>query len=112
MIRDNPRAGKETVDCIERAIADRRPAGEACALPRKRVLDGFPDAAAVAARRLNDPNVGVVDLTPFFCGRDLCYPVIGGLLVTSDKSHFTPSFNGTLTPYLLRALDRGGWLTR
>ncbi len=112
VIRDNPRAGKETVDCIERAIADRRPAGEACALPRKRVLDGYPDAAAVAARRLNDPNVGVVDLTPFFCGRDLCYPVIGGLLVTSDKSHFTPSFNGTLTPYLLRALDRGGWLTR
>lgn len=27
VIRDNPRAGKETVDCIERAIADRRPAG-------------------------------------------------------------------------------------
>jgi len=112
VIRDNPRSGKETVDCIERAIAGRRPAGEACALPRKRVLGGFPDAAAVAARRLKSRNVGVVDLTPFFCGRDSCYPVIGGLLVTSDKSHFTPTFNSTLTPYLLRALDRGGWLTR
>ena len=112
VLRDNPRAGKETNDCIERAINDRRPAGEVCALPRKRVLDGYPDAAAAAARRLKDRNVGVVDLTPFFCDAKLCYPVIGGLLVLSDLSHYTPSFNGTLTPYLLREIDRGGWLRR
>jgi hypothetical protein len=38
--------------------------------------------------------------------------VIGGVLVRSDKSHLTPLFNGTLVPYVLRALDRGKWMDR
>jgi peptidoglycan/LPS O-acetylase OafA/YrhL len=112
VLRDNPKAPKGTLDCIERAIGDRRSAGPACALPRSEVLDSYPDIAAVAARRLNRPNVGVADLTEFYCDKKLCYPVIGGLLVTSDTSHLTPAFSSTLAPYLLRAIDRGKWLER
>ena len=112
VLRDNPKAPKGTLDCIERAIGDRRPAGPACALPRSEVLDAYPDIAAVAARRLNRPNVGVADLTEFYCDKKLCYPVIGGVLVLADKSHLTPLFNTTLVPYLLRAVDRGGLLKR
>ena len=112
VFRDNPHAAKATLDCVERAINERRPAAGACALPRPQFLDAYPDAAATAARRLKKPNVGVVDLTEFYCDKRLCYPVIGGVLVNSDTSHITPLFNGTLAPYLLRALDRGRWLER
>ena len=112
VFRDNPKARNYTLDCVERAITDRRPAGTACALPRARVMDGYPDTAAAAALQLNRPNVGVVDLTKIYCDSKLCYPVIGGLLVTSDKSHLTPIFNGTLVPYVLDALNRGKWLDR
>ena len=75
-------------------------------------MDGYPDTAAAAALQLSRPNVGVVDLTKIYCDSKLCYPVIGGLLVTSDKSHLTPIFNGTLVPYVLDALNRGKWLDR
>jgi len=112
ILRDNPKSPLGTLDCIERAIGDRRPAGEACAASRAKVLTAYPDMTAAAARGLNKPNVGVVDLTEFFCGAKLCYPVIGGLLVASDTSHVTPTFNRTLAPYLARALDRGKWLER
>jgi len=112
IIRDNPKARKDTLDCIERAIGDHQPAGTACAIRRELVVERFTDAAPEAARRLNKANVGVIDLTDLYCDKKLCYPVIGGVLVTSDKSHLTPLFNTTLVPYLLRALDRGGWLKR
>ena len=112
VLRDNPKALKTTLDCIERAIDDRQPAGAACAIPRARVLDRFTDAAPLAAQRPNKRNIGVVDLTEFYCDKKLCYPVIGGVLVLADKSHLTPLFNTTLVPYLLRAVDRGGWLKR
>ena len=112
VLRDNPKALNGTLDCIERAINEKRPAGPACALPRKDVLTVFPDPAATAALRLHKPNIGVIDLTNFYCDKALCYPVVGGVLVTSDKSHLTPLFNSTLVPYALRALDRGKWMDR
>jgi hypothetical protein len=48
----------------------------------------------------------VVDLTRYFCDRTRCYPVIGGALVHQDLTHMTATFNVTLAPYLLRAVDR------
>jgi hypothetical protein len=76
------------------------------------VLTAYPDPAATAALRLRKPNIGVIDLTDFYCDKTLCYPVIGGVLVASDTSHMTPLFNSTLVPYALRALDRGKWMDR
>jgi hypothetical protein len=48
----------------------------------------------------------VVDLTPHFCGRRRCFPVVGGVLVHKDTDHLTRRFSRTLGPYLLRATDR------
>ncbi len=112
VLRDNPRILNSTLPCIERAMAAGKQAGPACALPRAVALGRYPDAAAEAALALKRPNYGVVDLTEFYCDAKLCYPVIGGLLVNSDQHHLTPAFNGTLAPFLLRALDRGRWLSR
>ena len=61
------------------AIAQHIDAGTACAFPREAALRLDPNV--VAAERLHSPRVQVVDLTQYFCGSVLCYPVIGGVLV-------------------------------
>jgi hypothetical protein len=104
VIRDTPKMRGPVEPCLARAIALRRPAGRACAVPRRRALDRDPLMAAAA--RIRSPRVRTVDLTRFFCGPGSCYPVIGGALVLRDQNHMTPTFAATLGPYLLRALAR------
>ena len=104
VIRDNPTDTVGTHACVRRAIAARRPAGRACAIARKRVL--APDAGVAAAKRLRGRGARVVDLTPHFCGRRFCLPVVGGVLVHKDVDHLTQLFARTLGPYLLRGVDR------
>ena len=104
VLRDNPKEGKGTLECIQRAIDAGRPAGPACALPRREVLDRDP--AVEAARRVGAPRVQVADLTERFCDRSRCFGVIGGVLVHRDQDHLTPVFARTLGPALQRALDR------
>jgi len=110
VLRDNPRAGRTTPDCVERAIAAKTPAGPACAIPRSVAL--IPDALAVAAKNLNDPSIGVIDLSEFYCSARLCLPVIGGVLVHSDEHHQTELWNRTLAPFMARELDSSGLLYR
>jgi len=112
VLRDNPKIVSGTLDCIELAVASERNPGLACAAPRSRVLDPYPDAAATAALRLHRQNIGVVDLTSVYCGTKLCFPVIGGVLVNSDNNHLTPLFVSTLAPLLLRSIQRGKWMDR
>jgi hypothetical protein len=104
VIRDTPkgRAHGETLECVQRAMTERRPAGVACALPRRTSLDRDP--AAVAARRIRSPRVRLVDMTRYFCSRRDCYPVVGGALVLRDQNHMTGVFSATLGPFLLRAV--------
>ena len=102
VIRDTPKAEGWTPACIERAMARRKPAGLACANPRRTAID--PDPAAAAARRVGTPRVHVVDLTKVFCGPRSCLPVIGGALVHTDTTHLTAAFAATLGEPLLRRI--------
>jgi SGNH domain-containing protein len=104
VIRDTPKDPETTVGCIERAMARRRPAGQACAVPRRKAL--VRDPAVVAAARMHSPRVQAIDLTHFFCDRRRCFPVVGAALVHKDTHHLTVVFVRTLGPYLLRAFDR------
>jgi hypothetical protein len=52
--------------------------------------------------------VRLLDFTHFFCGRRLCWPVIGGALVFKDGHHITRVYSGTLGPYVERAVDAIG----
>jgi hypothetical protein len=106
VIRDTPKVAGTTAGCVERAVAERRPAGPACARPRSAALDDDP--AALAAQRLGRPRVRTVNLVSFFCGRRTCPPVVGGALVYKDETHLTRVFATTLGPYLERALRRLG----
>jgi len=107
VLRDGPTQPSRTADCIEAALAARRPSIPRCAVRRAGSL--LPDPQAVSARRLRSPRVRVIDLTPFMCGPRLCYPVVGGVLVNKDTNHLSREFSTTLGPYLLRRARP--WLT-
>jgi hypothetical protein len=104
VIHDTPKVLAGTAACVERAMALRRDAGVACAVPRARSLD--PDPLVTAAHLVRSPRVQVVDLRRLFCDRRWCYPVIGGALVFRDVTHMTATFAATLGPYLLHDVDR------
>lgn len=104
VIRDTPRITRRTVRCIDRAITDRKPAGLACARPRKTALK--PDPQVAAARDAQSPRLQTVDLTRVLCGRRLCLPVIGGALVYKDFHHLSRVFAETLARPLGREVRR------
>lgn len=103
VIRDTPYARTHTGSCIMQARRRHEELGKVCASPRKDALKNDP--AASAARQSTDPRVHLVDMTDFFCGPQLCYPVIGGALVHKDATHMSLTYGLTLGPYLLRRFD-------
>jgi len=103
VIRDTPKMLADTNACVAAAVRARRPPGVVCAVPRSEVLD--PDPLVAAARRLHSPRVQVIDMTRYFCGSKLCYPVIGGALVLRDVTHMSSVYSTSLGPYLLRAVN-------
>jgi hypothetical protein len=103
VIRDVPTDSVTMPDCVRRAMGRREPAGRMCARPRSRALPR--DAAVDAAARVRSRGGRVVDLTRQFCGRRVCFPVVGGVLVHKDLDHLTQTFASTLGPLLLRKVD-------
>ncbi|NKX56493.1 acyltransferase [Arthrobacter sp. E918] len=66
-----------------------------------------------AARELDAPGIGTVNLDKYFCAREVCPAVIGSVVAFRDGSHITATYARTLAPYLdgpLRAAlaDRPG----
>ena len=104
VLRDTPYSTKDSPFCVERAIRQRRSAATACALSRRSAVRR--DAAAVAARRDGSRRTHVVDLNDFMCGKRVCFPVVGGVLVHKDTTHITSLFAGTLGPFLLQRVSR------
>lgn len=104
VIRDTPRIAGDTVDCIDRAIAEGQRVDLACAVPRRSALEADPQA--VAARMSGSARMQVIDLTDRFCSERLCFPVVGGALVYKDLHHFTLVWAETLGPPLIGALER------
>ena len=105
VLRDIPRTTVRAVSCVRARRRRHRPLVGACAGPRSALL--APDAAAVAAAS-RPPRMRVVDLSEFFCGRRLCFPVIGGAYVHKDLDHMNAVFSTSLGPFVLRAL-RATW---
>jgi len=104
VIRATPYTRTYTGRCIAQAVRRGQEPGQVCAIPRRIALK--TDPAALASRRSEDPRVVLADLSEFFCGPRLCYPVIGGALVHKDQTHISLTFGLTLGPYLLREVDR------
>lgn len=102
VIRDPAYNAENWQDCVARSLSRHGHPGRDCRQPRAVAL--HPDVAVLAARRLNSPRVRVVDLTPFFCGRRFCFPVVGGVLTHKDHGHLSLLYSTLLGPYLDRAL--------
>jgi hypothetical protein len=104
VIRDVPVIRLSTLTCVERAARKHVNVGRTCAFKRRTSL--HRDDYVVVARRLNSTRMQVVDLTHFFCGPRLCYPVVGGALVYKDYfAHVTRAYANTLAPYLLEKVE-------
>jgi peptidoglycan/LPS O-acetylase OafA/YrhL len=103
VIRDTPKVERGTASCVQRSMDARRPAGPACAVPRREAIDRDP--AADAAARLDSPRVATIDLNRFLCDTRRCHPVIGGALVYKDTTHLLEPFMRSLTPYFQRELE-------
>jgi hypothetical protein len=105
VLRDTTVSTPERFDCLAAALAAGSRPGVACALERPLALR--EDFAAAAVAQAGNPRYQAIDLSPFFCDSQLCYPVIGGVRVNQDTfGHLTPTYMRTLGPYLLRALRR------
>jgi len=110
VIRDVPGTADATFDCVARVVAaGSQPPGPACREERREVLP--TDPAMTAARLAHTRRVQSIDMTPWFCDAQYCYPVIGGVLVHRDRNHMTIDYARTLGPFLLRAVRRlmAGW---
>jgi hypothetical protein len=100
VIRDTPKMVTDTPGCVMRAHAARSRPGPACARSRDAALTRDP--LAVAAARARSRRIRLVNLTRYFCDPQVCFPVIGGVLVYKDNSHITRAYGATLGPFLLR----------
>jgi hypothetical protein len=102
VLRDVPGTSPRTAGCVQANRERRRPLARVCAQPRATALIPDPGAAAATGR---GPRVRAIDLTRFFCGPELCFPVVGGAYVYKDDNHMNATFATSLGPFVLRALD-------
>ncbi|HEY0346101.1 MAG TPA: SGNH hydrolase domain-containing protein [Solirubrobacteraceae bacterium] len=103
VVRDTPVTSTAAAACVRRTFAHRQPSAALCARQRRKAL--HPDPAVAAARRTHSLRVHVIDMTPFFCDRTHCYPVVGGALVHKDTNHITAIFAKTLGHFMLQMVD-------
>lgn len=96
-VRDNPRMEEDTPLCIEE-----KGSIEECSVSRDEALadvvpwentEGIPD------------NVTFVDLSDYFCGEEVCEPVIGNVIVYRDKHHLSTAYSKTLAPALKEPIE-------
>jgi hypothetical protein len=93
-IRDNPDMGPDVATCVVRHRAD---ANTACAVPAAQAFGGL-DALVEAARQTSGARL--VDLTDIYCPSGTCLPVIGHVVVYSNRDHVTGTWALTLSDLL------------
>ncbi|SDG79477.1 Peptidoglycan/LPS O-acetylase OafA/YrhL, contains acyltransferase and SGNH-hydrolase domains [Lentzea fradiae] len=76
---------------------------KACAMPRDKAHP--PDPLTEVAKSTSNPRVSLIDLTNYFCDRELCYSVIGNVTVYFDGDHINKEYSRTLTPMIEQALS-------
>ena len=100
-IADVPRTqGDNVPNCLAAHPGDRM----ACSVPRSEALPG--SALVAAATGATDERIHLVDLTDQFCDAQVCYPVVGDLIVYRDYSHIAVDYSLALVPYLDAVVPR------
>ena len=100
-IRETPDLVEDVPTCVEKYAADLAK----CDVPVAKAV--LQDSPITEAARLMDGKVSVVDANPLICGPQACAPVVGNVLVYSDRHHLTSVYSKStapfLTPLLLKA---------
>ncbi|OQX67677.1 MAG: hypothetical protein B6A08_14200 [Sorangiineae bacterium NIC37A_2] len=99
----HPPANQSIYQCLLRNQSDYLP----CAFPR---AEGIELSALPAQKKAAAEVAGVhlIDLTDYFCPRDLCPPVIGNVLVLRQGAHITNSYAQSLAPIISEKLEELG----
>lgn len=105
-VRDTPWIRFWVPECVEMQGED----DADCNRPTAQMLSR---ADPVQQLRVRPSNVRFIDMTPYFCNRDQCPPVIGNVIVYRDDSHITAAYARTLAPMLEKRLAVAlppGWM--
>ena len=65
----------------------------------------LPDDPVAAAAEDAGDGVHLVDLTGQFCDEELCYPLVGDVIVYRDFSHLSREYSRALSPYIGAQVD-------
>lgn len=109
VLRDIPVMSEDALDC--QSYRSQSAAG--CIMTRVTGFEGPTDYAFAAAQKDTANGVVPVDMTKYFCPRNACPTVIGGVRVYRDiSSHMTNTYALTLVPALQTELREAGALPR
>ena len=93
-IRESPDLVEDVPTCVEKHSSD----VAACDVPRSKAI--LPDSPISYAAKLAGGKVSVVDANSLICGPQVCAPVVGNVLVFSDRHHLTWNYSKTTAPFL------------
>jgi peptidoglycan/LPS O-acetylase OafA/YrhL len=97
-IKESPDLVEDVPTCVEKYPTDLAK----CDVPTsKAILQNSPVSLAA---KLTGGKVSVVDANNLVCGPQVCVPVVGNILVFSDRHHLTPSYSKSTAPYLEQEL--------
>jgi peptidoglycan/LPS O-acetylase OafA/YrhL len=93
-IRESPDLVEDVPTCVEKYAAHLTRCDVSVS---KAVLQ---DSPVTEAEQLMNGAVNVVDATPLICGPKVCPPVVGNVLVYSDRHHLTSYYSQSTAPLL------------
>jgi len=93
VIADTPWLGKNLPKCMERTNSNL----EECTVFSNE-NNPFKDPLIAAAKK--NIKVKFVDMSPYICPENKCYPVIGNVLVWRDNNHLTRTYSESLSEIL------------
>ncbi|MDA8371342.1 MAG: acyltransferase family protein [Nocardiopsaceae bacterium] len=103
-VRDTPRLGFDSAECVATETADECTGDRSDSLAEASPLENLGTVEEVPG------NVSFLDFTDYVCRGEECPSVIGNVLVYWDGSHFTTTYMRTLAPVLEQRLKAAtGW---
>jgi hypothetical protein len=100
VLKDTPYATE--LQNVPECVAQHQDGLSACDGTREREQ---PDPQFAAAKASADRHVKALDLTSRFCAGDICYSVLGGVIVYFDRGHMSGTFARTLAPDIAAAAE-------
>jgi hypothetical protein len=98
-LRDNPRAKTNISVCIARSVSHSWYSSAACEMKREDVLrPAIYEAEQSAAYGLK--NIHFIDMTDYYCNKDICAVFSRGGLMYQDNNHLTHHFIESLAPVI------------